>query len=88
MVFVGDSFMSPYEIVYPGASVEHFNEEPGELWLKRLLGAYPDAVWLTPLPERGWHTGQSIKMIRELMDGRMYPLTLDGLDAAIRELGK
>jgi hypothetical protein len=88
MVFVGDAFMSPYEIVYPGASVEHFNQEPGELWLKRLLRAYPKAVWLNPLRQRGWHSSESINMIQELMENRMYPLTLDGLDAAMRELSK
>ena len=88
VVIVGDAFMSPYEIVYPGASVEHFNEEPGELWLKRLLRAYPQAVWLNPLRQRGWHSSDSIKMIQELMENRMYPLTLDGLDSAMRELSK
>ena len=88
VVIVGDAFMSPYEIVYTGASVEHFNEEPGELWLKRLLRAYPQAVWLNPLRQRGWHSSDSIKMIQELMENRMYPLTLDGLDSAMRELSK
>ena len=88
LVIVGDAFMSPYEIVYPGASVEHFNEESGEQWLKRLLRAYPQAVWLNPLRQRGWHSSESIKMIQELMDDRMYPLTLDGLDSAMRELSK
>ncbi len=88
VVFVGDAFMSPYEIVYPGASVEHFNEEPGELWLKRMLRAYPKAVWLNPLRQRGWHSSQSINMIQELMENRMYPLTLNGLESAMRELGK
>ena len=88
VVIVGDAFMSPYEIVYPGASVEHFNEEPGELWLKRLLRAYPQAIWLNPLRQRGWHSSESIRMIQELMENRMYPLTLDGLDSAMRELSK
>ena len=88
VVFVGDAFMSPYEIVYPGASVEHFNEEPGELWLKRMLRAYPNAVWLNPLRQRGWHSSQSVNMIQELMENRMYPLTLNGLESAMRELSK
>ena len=88
VVIVGDAFMSPYEIVYPGASVERFNEEPGELWLKRLLRAYPQAIWLNPLRQRGWHSSESIRMIQELMENRMYPLTLDGLDSAMRELSK
>ena len=85
---IDPEYMSPYEIVYPGASVEHFNEESGEQWLKRLLRAYPQAVWLNPLRQRGWHSSESIKMIQELMDDRMYPLTLDGLDSAMRELSK
>ena len=88
MVFVGDAFMSPYEIIYPGASVEHFNDEPGELWLKRLLGAFPNAVWLNPLRQRIWPTSQSVQIIQRMMAERMYPLTLAGLDAAMRELGK
>jgi len=88
VVFVGDAFMSPYEIVYPGASVEHFNEESGEVWLKRILSNYHNAVWLNPLRQRGWHSSPSIKLIQEMMEDRMYPLTLDGLDQAMRELSK
>ena len=88
LVLVGDAFMSPYEIVYPGASVEHYNEESGELWMKRLLRAFPQAVWLNPLRQRGWHSSESINMIQELMENRMYPLNLDGLDAAMRGLSK
>ena len=88
VVFVGDAFMNPYEIIYPGASVEHFNEESGEVWLKRLLRNYPNAIWLNPLRQRGWHSSPSIKLIREMMEDRMYPLTLDGLDQAMHELSK
>ena len=88
VVIVGDAFMSPYEIVFPAASVEHFNEESGEVWLRRLLTAYPSAVWLNPLRQRSWPSSESIKMIQQLMENRMYPLTLDGLDAAMRELSK
>ena len=88
VVFVGDAFMNPYEIIYPGASVEHFNEESGEVWLKRLLRNYPNAIWLNPLHQRGWHSSPSIKLIREMMEDRMYPLTLDGLDQAMHELSK
>ena len=86
LVFVGDASMSPYEIVQPGGSVEHWNAEPGETWLRRLLETYPKAVWLNPVPERYWEGTQSIGMIRELMEGRMFPLTLDGLDRAMRRL--
>ena len=88
VVFIGDAHMSPYEIVYPGAGVEHFNEESGEVWFRRLLRAFPQAVWLNPLRQPGWPSSQSIKMIQELMENRMYPLSLDGLDAAMRELSK
>ena len=86
LIFVGDASMSPYEIVEPGASVEHFNAEAGELWLRRLVGAYPKAVWLNPVPERYWDGTRSIGMIRQIMDERMYPLTLEGLDRAMRKL--
>ena len=86
LIFVGDASMSPYEIVQPGGSVEHWNAEPGEDWMRRLLGAYPKAVWLNPVPEKYWPGTQSIGMIRALMEGRMFPLTLDGLDRAMRRL--
>jgi uncharacterized protein with von Willebrand factor type A (vWA) domain len=86
LIFVGDASMSPYEIMQPGGSVEHWNAEAGETWLRRLLATYPKAVWLNPVPERYWTGTQSIGMIRELMDGRMFPLTLDGLDRAMRRL--
>ena len=78
--------MSPYEINYPGGSVEHWNEESGETWLRRMLDVYPAAVWLNPIPEASWSHGQSIQMVRTIMEDRMYPLTLGGLDAAMREL--
>jgi uncharacterized protein with von Willebrand factor type A (vWA) domain len=87
LVFVGDATMSPYELAYPGGSVEHFNAEPGELWLRRFLETYPAAVWLNPTPEEQWPYHQSLAMIRTLMQGRMFPMTLDGLDAAMRALG-
>ena len=87
LVIVGDAAMSPYEIVQPGGSVEHYNEESGEIWMKRLLRTYPAAVWLNPLPETSWDYYGSLRLMRTLMDERMYPLTLAGLDAAMRELG-
>lgn len=86
-IFVGDASMSPYEIAYPGGSVEHWNEEAGAVWLQRLLSAFPDAIWLNPEPEQRWDYTPSIKMTRELMDERMYGMTLDGLDQAMAELG-
>ena len=75
--------MSPYEITYPGASVEHWNEEPGAVWMNRLLSVYPHAIWLNPESEYGWHMTESIRIVRELMQDRMFPLTLEGLDRGI-----
>jgi len=86
LVLVGDATMSPYEIVYPGGSVEHWNEEPGAVWIKRLLNAYPKAVWLNPEPQKRWDYTPSVKLTRELMSDRMFPLTLSGLDDGIRAL--
>ena len=86
LVFVGDASMSPYEIAMPGGSVEHYNEESGEVWLRRILAVYSRAVWLNPVPQERWRYTGSIGMIRELMEGRMFPLTLEGLDSAMREL--
>lgn len=86
LVFVGDATMSPYEIVYAGGSVEHWNEEPGAAWIKRLLNRYPKAIWLNPEPEQRWEYTPSIKLTRELMGDRMYPLTISGLDEGIKRL--
>ena len=86
LVFVGDATMSPYEIVYAGGSVEHWNEEPGAIWIKRLLNAYPKAIWLNPEPEQRWDYTPSVKLTRELMNERMFPLTLRGLDDGIKAL--
>src|SRR5450631_4401073 len=86
VVFVGDASMSPYEITSQGGSVEHYNDEAGAAWLERVTRTYPSAVWLNPVPEPEWDFTYSIKMVRQLMGGRMYPLTLEGLDRAMREL--
>src|SRR6266705_2058323 len=85
-VLVGDASMSPYEIEKEGGSVERWNDEPGEAWMRRLLGTYPKAVWLNPVPEKYWGGTTSIGMIQALMEDRMFPLTLDGIDRAMREL--
>jgi len=85
-IFVGDAAMSPYEIMAPGGSVEHFNEETGAMWMERVARTYPACVWLNPVAEKDWDYTQSIRIMRQLMGGRMYPLTLDGLDKAMREL--
>ncbi|MBO6836119.1 MAG: VWA domain-containing protein [Alphaproteobacteria bacterium] len=84
LILVGDATMSPYEIVYPGGSVEHWNEESGKVWLQRLLDHFDRSVWLNPQPEKSWGYHQSIQLIREQMEGRMFPMTVQGLDDAMR----
>ena len=88
VVFVGDAAMSPYEIAQPGGSVEHFNEEAGAVWMQRITHTYPAAVWLNPSSKQSWAYSQSALMLRELMNDRMYPLTLAGLGEAMRELSR
>ena len=87
LIFVGDATMSPYEIHYPGGSVEHWNEEAGSTWMKRLLETYPKAIWLNPEPRQRWDHTPSIRMISDIMDERMYPLTIAGLEQGMRKLG-
>lgn len=86
LIIVGDATMSPYEIAVPGGSVEHWNEEPGALWLQRLQRAFPHCVWLNPESEQWWQSTPSIRMTQELMQGRMHSLTVDGIQAAIDTL--
>jgi uncharacterized protein len=86
IVLVGDASMSPYEIEKEGGSVERWNDEPGKVWLRRLFEAYPRAVWLNPVPEKHWTGTASIGMIRRISEDRMFPLTLDGIDRAMRRL--
>ena len=87
VIFIGDATMSPYEILYPGGSVEHWNEEAGAVWFKRLMDAYPRTVWLNPEHEDRWQSTPSIAAARELMgEDRMFSLTLSGLDKAIKRL--
>ncbi|MES1156915.1 MAG: VWA domain-containing protein [Alphaproteobacteria bacterium] len=89
IVFVGDATMSPYEITYPGGSVEHFNEEPGAVWLDRAKSVYERLVWLNPTPRQHWDNTPSISVVREIIGkDRMFPLTLAGLDGAMRELSR
>lgn len=87
-VFVGDAAMSPYEITAPGGASEHWNPESGETWLRRLLATWPKAIWINPVPEPAWGYSHSTAMIRAIFEGRMYPLTLAGLDEGIRELAR
>jgi uncharacterized protein with von Willebrand factor type A (vWA) domain len=86
VVFVGDASMSPYEIVMRGGSVEHWNEEAGRVWLERITGHFHKTVWLNPVPRNHWGYTQSIGMVGQILAGRMFPLTLEGLDRAMREL--
>jgi uncharacterized protein len=86
VIFVGDAFMSPYEVTYKGGSVEHWNEEPGALWLTRMLDHWPSAIWLNPRPEARWEHTPSTMIIKEIMTNRMYPLSIDGLERGLRVL--
>jgi uncharacterized protein with von Willebrand factor type A (vWA) domain len=88
LIFVGDATMSPYEIVQPGGSVEYHNEEAGAEWLQRLTNAFPKFAWINPEPQGAWQYRQSISLIQQLMSQRMYPLTLRGLEEAMRLLTK
>jgi len=86
LIFVGDATMSPYEIQHPGGSVEHWNEEAGITWMKRLLDTYSKAIWLNPEPVKRWDYTPSIQMLSTIMEQRMYPLTVNGLERGMREL--
>ena len=86
LIFVGDASMSPYEITQVGGSVEHWNEESGRAWLERLTGHFRRSAWLNPVPQDFWGHTRSIGMVSEIMEGRMFPLTLRGLDDMAREL--
>jgi uncharacterized protein with von Willebrand factor type A (vWA) domain len=87
VIVVGDAAMSPYEIAMAGGASEYMNEEPGAVWLQRLAQIYPKLVWLNPEKEQFWEYTHSTKMIQEIIDNRMFPLTVDGLNRAIAELG-
>lgn len=88
VVFVGDASMSPYEIVQPGGSVEHWNEEAGEIWMRRIQDVYDKVIWLNPVPEEDWQYTQSVAITHQLMEGHMYPLTLRGLEEGMSYLSK
>lgn len=87
-IFVGDAAMSPYELTHPGGASEHWNAEPGQLWLERARAAWPSSVWINPLPEPLWERTASVGMVRRIFGGRMYPLTLEGIGRAVAELGR
>ena len=88
VIFVGDASMSPYEILQPGGSVEHWNDEAGEIWINRLLTTYDKVVWLNPVPQQEWDYTQSIGITYQIMNKHMYPLTLNGLEDAMKHLAK
>jgi uncharacterized protein with von Willebrand factor type A (vWA) domain len=88
IVFVGDATMSPYEITYPGGSVEHWNEEAGATWVQRVAEIYPHLIWLNPVAEKHWEYTPSIQLVKQLINERMFPLTLEGLERAMRELSR
>jgi uncharacterized protein len=88
LIFVGDATMSPYEVVQAGGSVEYNNAEPGAIWLRRFLDQFPRHAWLNPEPERLWEYRQSVSIIRQILGNRMYGLTMNGLEAAMRALSK
>jgi uncharacterized protein with von Willebrand factor type A (vWA) domain len=88
VIFVGDATMGPYEITYPGGSVEHWNEEPGSVWMQRMTNHFEYCVWLNPQPKAYWHYHASIQIMLDLMKNKMYPLTLEGITEAIKALLK
>lgn len=88
LIFVGDATMSPYEVLQPGGSVEYNNEEAGAAWLARFCHAFPKFIWLNPEPEGVWQYRQSIALIKQIVNNRMFPLTIDGLERAMRLLSK
>ncbi|MBS0579941.1 MAG: VWA domain-containing protein [Proteobacteria bacterium] len=88
VIFVGDATMSPYEITQPGGSIEHWNKEAGALWMQRIVARFPRLVWLNPEDPTRWEYTPSVRIARELVQGRMFPLSVAGLDQAIRELRK
>ena len=88
VIFIGDASMSPYEISYPGGSVEHWNEESGEVWFRRLTDVYEKVVWINPVPQRAWRYTQTIGYCQQLLNGQMFPMTVHGLEDAMAYLSK
>ena len=88
VIVVGDATMAPYEITNPGGSIEHWNEEAGHVWIKRLSDHFDNIAWLNPVPDDHWDYTSSVCILRDLFDNRMYPLTLKGLEEGMAELSK
>lgn len=87
-IFVGDASMSPYEIAYRGGANEHWNDETGQVWLERAREQWPDNIWINPLPKHHWRYTQSVQMINQIFEGRMVPMTIDGIERGMKELGR
>jgi uncharacterized protein with von Willebrand factor type A (vWA) domain len=88
IVFVGDATMAPYEITHAGGSVEHWNEEPGAAWMQRFTEVFDKVVWINPTPKETWEYSTSVGIIRELVNGNMFPLTIRGLEESMGFLSK
>ena len=88
VIFVGDAAMAPYEITQPGGSVEHWNEEAGHVWIQRFMEKYKKTIWINPYPRDAWDYTTSTRIVRDLMEDRMYPLTLEGLEEGMKFLSK
>ena len=88
VIFIGDATMAPYEITNPGGSIEHWNEDSGAFWMKRISNVYDKLVWLNPVPEDHWEYSASVELTRSLVDDRMFPLTLSGLEDSMAYLSK
>jgi uncharacterized protein with von Willebrand factor type A (vWA) domain len=88
VIFVGDASMAPWEITYPGGSVEHHNKEPGKVWLERILEGYDKVAWINPVPKNNWNYTESIEMVHSMVDGKMYPLTVKGLEETMQYLAR
>jgi uncharacterized protein with von Willebrand factor type A (vWA) domain len=88
VIVIGDATMAPYEITNPGGSIEHWNDEPGHVWIKRLSDHFDNLAWLNPVPDDHWDYTSSVCILRDLFENRMYPLTLKGLEEGMSELSK
>ncbi|HBX36051.1 MAG TPA: hypothetical protein DEG76_01560 [Pseudohongiella sp.] len=88
VIFVGDATMAPYEITHAGGSIEHYNEEPGAVWMERMTDHYEHLAWINPVPEKHWEHGYSIAIVRQLIGDRMYPMSVKGLEQAMQKLSK
>ena len=88
IIFIGDALMSPYEVTYPGGSIEHWNEKPGSYWLNRVFEHFRKVVWFNPEIKKNWQYSQSTQIIREIIENKMFQLNVKGIESAIKELAK